>query len=226
MTDAALASVDDLGDHFVNNMEPEILYWGHYQLFSETDETLKGHPKGRGSHPEEYDRVRALIAYWADAADPLGYEGGDSPIWTCEVKDAHRLVVGADLMKLHAPGVALARPVGSRPDQASGFTFARSGSGRSGMDKRDSPGSEALRLASAFVCMGELPPSILVLKALSGPLPWPVDDVILDAFKRSIAAMESRCSDALQNIENDASLKDVIDDHWANTPLFPKHKGP
>ena len=55
--------------------------------------------------------------------------------------------------------------------------------------------------------IGEVPPSTLVLKALSNPLPWPVDDAIVDAFKRSVEAMGKRVVAATFTIADSATFR-------------------
>jgi hypothetical protein len=189
MADTALISVDDLNRNYVGLIEPEIIGLRHRHLFSESDEFLAEYLEDKGDTPDVYVRQDALLQLWADPDDVAGHEVNYDPegckMWPCAVDDLQQVIAGVALLKDHAPGIALTCPVEGKPTDAFGFTFARSFGDSITKDVRDRESSKYLRLAIAYVCMGELPPSSLAIEALSESLPWPVDDAIIEAIKKS-----------------------------------------
>lgn len=54
-------------------------------------------------------------------------------------------------------------------------------------------------LAIAYVCVGQLPPSALVLETLLEQREFPVDEAIINAFKKSVALLGVKCSAMIDN---------------------------
>lgn len=213
MTNAMLMNVDDLATDYVNETAPEVIDKNDQNhLFSYSDELLREHFWGDDSIPDDYNRQDALLRFWTLDELIFEYKEDDeheefAMVWPCKVDDLERIVAGVDLMKLHAPGIALTCLLDTDPTDALGFTFVRSYADGVRKDPRHRDESRDLRLAIAYVCMGQLPPSIVALEALSNPLPWPVDDAIVDALKKSAALLEDRCATAIRNIGASASPK-------------------
>jgi len=151
--------------------------------------------------PEQYDYKTMLVSYWADKNYDWSRfnEQENRVMWPIEVVDRADAAI---LMRAHAPGIALIELL-DEPDgepEAFGLTCARrslSARGGEPMDPRDTRDTVDLRLAIAYVCCGHVPPVGLTLMALQTPLPWPIDDGIIDGLKQSI---ELACSTARESL--------------------------
>jgi len=131
---------------------------------------------------------------------------GDSAYWPC-VRRESDLTDFAILMREHAPGVAFVRL--GKDEEIAGLTLVEPYGAPADQqeDGRVTDDTADLRLAIAYVCCGQLPPTALTLKALAQPLPWPVDDEILGALKRSVQHVEEKVATASANIVVGPGLK-------------------
>lgn len=118
------------------------------------------------------------------------------------------MATSAMLMRRYAPGVAfVAFERGPGEFEVAGLMLAGKPMRRKDRASWVREENANLRLASAYVCCGQAPPSALALKSMMEPSHKIIEEEIIEAFKLSLQALKDQCDVAIYGQDSDSSLK-------------------